>query len=170
MFCYSTQADFIPLTIHYFFFSYSDRTNRLHKYQYTIKRGETVPQCWWQSITAINGTEQRRSWRRHINYGSPPWNTGATFRFLSLCRDFLQDCWWSKVALKLKSSTIRCCWDAGGGLPISKRLFKGLRINVRFFDFPEETRRLLGPGEIKEGTRTGTYSTRPSSTIFETRQ
>ena len=88
-------------------------------------------------------------------------------RFLSLRRDFLQDCWWSKVALKLKSSTTRCCWDAGGGLATSKRLFTGLRLIVRFFDFPDETRRLLGPGEIKEGTRTGTYSTRPSSTTFE---
>ena len=38
---------------------------------------------------------------------------------------------------------------------------------VLFFDFPDETRRLLRPGEIGEETRTGTYSTRPSSTIFE---
>ena len=26
------------------------------------------------------------------NYGSPPWKTGAALRFLSLRRDFLQDC------------------------------------------------------------------------------
>ena len=38
---------------------------------------------------------------------------------------------------------------------------------VLFFDFPGETRRLLGPAETAKGTRTGTYSTRPSSTIFE---
>ena len=107
-----------------------------------------------------------RSWRRHINYGNPPWKTGASLRFLSLRRDFLQDCWRSKAALKLKSSTIRCCWDAGGGPATSKRLFTGLRLIVRFFDFPEETRWLLGPGEIGKGTRTGTYSTRPSSNIY----
>ena len=62
---------------------------------------------------------------------------------------------------------MRCCWDAGCGLETSKRLFTGLRLIVLFFDFPEESRRLLGPGEIGKGTRTGTYSTRPSSTIFE---
>ena len=108
-----------------------------------------------------------RSWRRHINYGSPLWKTGAALRFLSIRRDFLQDCWRSKAALKPKSSTIRCCWDAGAGLATSKRLFTGLRLIVRLFDFPEEPRRLLGPGEKGKGTRTGTYSTRPSSTIFE---
>ena len=93
--------------------------------------------------------------------------TRAALRFLSRRRDFLQDCWRSKAALKLKSSTIRCCWDAGGGLATSKRLFTGLRLIVRLFDFPEDSRRLLGPGEIGKGTRTGTYSTRPSSTTFE---
>ena len=62
---------------------------------------------------------------------------------------------------------MRCCWDAAGGLAISKRLFTGLRLFVLFFDFPEESRRLLGPGEIGKGTRTRTYLTRPSSTIFE---
>ena len=101
------------------------------------------------------------------NYGSPPWKTGAALRFLSLRRDFLQDCWRSKAALKPKSSSMRCCWDAGGGLATSRRLFTGLRLIVLFFDFPEKSRRLLGPGEIGKGTRTGTYSTRPSSTIFE---
>ena len=108
-----------------------------------------------------------RSWRRHINYGSLPWKTGAALRFFSLRRDFLQDCWWSKVALKLKASTLRCCWDAGGALATSKRLFTGRLLIVRLFDFPEESRRLLGPGEIGKGARTVTYSTRPSSTIFE---
>ena len=62
---------------------------------------------------------------------------------------------------------MRCCWDAGGGLATSKRLFTGLRLIVVFFDSPEESRRLLGPEEIEKGTRTGTCSTRPSSTIFE---
>ena len=38
---------------------------------------------------------------------------------------------------------------------------------VLFLDFPDETRKLLRPGEIGEGTRTGRYSTRPSSTIFK---
>ena len=122
-------------------------------------------------MTTNNSNERvqsnARSWRRHISYGSPPWKTGAALRFLSLRRDFLQDCWRSKAALKLKSSTIRCCWDAGGGLATSKRLFTGLRLIVRLFDFPEESRRLLVPGEIEKGTRTGTYSTRPSSKIFE---
>ena len=108
-----------------------------------------------------------QSWGWNSNYGSPPWNTGAAFRFLSPSRDFLQECWRSKAAPNPKFSTIRCFWDAGGGLAISKRLFTGLRLIVLFFDIPEETRRLLGAGEIGEGTRTETYSTRPSSTIFE---
>ena len=107
------------------------------------------------------------SWRPHINYGSPLWNTGAALQFLSLRRDFLQDCWRSKTALKFKSSTRRCCWDAGGELAISKRLFTGLRLMLLFFDFPEETRKLLGPGTLAEGALTGTYSTRSSSTILE---
>ena len=36
-----------------------------------------------------------------------------------------------------------------------------------FLDFPEETRKLLGPGTLAEGAFKGTYSTRPSSTTFE---
>ena len=106
-------------------------------------------------------------WRRSINYGSPPWNTGAALRFLSLRRDFLQDCWRSKAALKLKSSTKRCCWDVGGGLEFSKRLFTGLPLMLLLLNFPEETRKLLGPGSLVEEALTGTYSTRPSSTTLE---
>ena len=105
--------------------------------------------------------------KRSTNYGSPPWNTGAALRFLSLRRDFLHDCWRSKAAPKLISSTKRCCWDAGGGLAISKRLLTGLRLMLLFLDFHEETRKLLGPGTLAEGAFTGTYSTRPSSTTFE---
>ena len=104
---------------------------------------------------------------RSINYGSPSWNTGAALRFLSLRRDFLQDCWRSKAALKPISSTRRCCCKAGGGLEISKRLFTGLRLMLLFLNFPEETRKLLGPGTLVEGALTGTYSTRPSSTTLE---
>ena len=36
-----------------------------------------------------------------------------------------------------------------------------------FLDCPEETRKLLKTGILAEGALTGTYSTRPSSTIFE---
>ena len=108
-----------------------------------------------------------RSWRQNSNYGTLPWRTRAALRFLSLRHDFLQDCWRSKVALKFKSSTKQGCWDAGGGLATSKRLLTRRRLIVRLFDFPEESSRLLGPGEIGKGTPTGTYSTRPSSTIFE---
>ena len=36
-----------------------------------------------------------------------------------------------------------------------------------FLDFPEETRKLLGPGTLAEGVLTGTHSTRPSSTTLE---
>ena len=104
---------------------------------------------------------------RSINYGSPPWNTGAALRFLSLRGDFLQDCWRSKAAIKLISSTRRCCWDAGGGLETSKRLFTWLRLMLLFLKFPEETRKLPGPGTLVEGALTGTYSTRHSSTTFE---
>ena len=133
-----------------------------------LKRGKnssTTPMTKTTATTEYRAMSICR--RRSINYGSPPWNTGAALRFLSLRRDFLQDFWRSKVALKLISSTRRCCWDAGGGLAFSKRLFTGLRLMLLFFHFPDEARRLVGPGEIKEGTRTGTYSTRPSSTIFE---
>ena len=105
--------------------------------------------------------------KRSTIYGSPPWNTGAALRFLSLRRDFLHDCWRSKAAPKLTSSTKRCCWDAGAGLAISKRLLTGLRLMLLFLDFPEETRKLLGPGTLAEGAFTGTYSTRPSSITFE---
>ena len=34
-------------------------------------------------------------------------------------------------------------------------------------DFPEETRKLLGPGTLAERALTGTYSTRSFSTMFE---
>ena len=108
------QADFIPLTIHYFF-SYFDWTNRLQKYQYTIKRGKTVSQCWWQSIRAIKGTEQRPKLESTYQL----WQSTLEHRScssLSLTRrDSLQHCWRSKAALKLKSSTIRCCWDTRRG-------------------------------------------------------
>ena len=104
---------------------------------------------------------------RSINYGSPPWNTGAAIRFLSLRHDFLQDCWRSKAALKPISSTGRCCCKTGGGLEISKRLFTGLRLMLLFLNFPEETRTLLGPVTLVEGALTGKYSTRPSSTTLE---
>ena len=108
------------------------------------------------------------NWRRNNNSsGNPPWKTGAALRFRPLRRDFLQDCWRSKAALKLKSSTTQCCWDDTSGLPISKRFFTGLRLIFLFLDFPEETRKLLGTGTITEGALTGTYSTRPSSAIFE---
>ena len=105
--------------------------------------------------------------RRSSNYGSPPWNTGAALRFLSLRRDFLQDCWRSKAALNFISSTRRCRWDVAGGLEISKRLITGLRLMLLFLNFPEETRKLLGPGTLAEGALTGTYSTRLSSTTLE---
>ena len=50
---------------------------------------------------------------------------------------------------------------------MSNRLFTGLWLIVLFLDFPEETRKLLGPGTLTEGALTGAYSTCPSSTIFE---
>ena len=36
-----------------------------------------------------------------------------------------------------------------------------------FLNFPEETRKLLGPGTLVEGALTGTYSTPPSATTLE---
>ena len=112
--------------------------------------------------------EQFQKWRRSNNsYGNPTWKTGAALRFRPLGRVFLQDSWLSKAALKPKSSTTQCCWDDRGGLAISKRLFTGLRLIFLFLDFPEETRKLLGPGTLTEGVLTGTNSTRPSSTILE---
>ena len=113
-------------------------------------------------------TEQFPNWRRNSNsYGNPPWKTGAALPFRQLPRDFLQDCWRSKAAIKPKSSTTRCCWDDRGGLAISKRLFTGLRLIFVFLDFPEETRKWLGPGTLTEVALTGTYSTCPSSNIFK---
>ena len=88
-----------------------------------------------------------RSWRRHINYGSPPWKTRAAFRFLSLRRDFLQDCWRSKAALKLKSSTVRCCWDAGGGLAS----FYRAPTNSPLFWFPREIMQIAGTRRSTKG-------------------
>ena len=89
--------------------------------------------------------------------------------FLSLSHDFLQDCWRSKATLKPKSPSKRRCWDDWNELAILKRLgmFTGLRLAFLFLDFPEETRRLLGPGVLMEETLRGTYSPRPSSTILE---
>ena len=55
-----------------------------------------------------------------------------------LGRDFLQDCWRFKAALKPKPSTTRCCWDDGGGFAISKRLFTGLRLIFLLLDFPNK--------------------------------
>ena len=83
--------------------------------------------------------------------------------------DFLQDCWWSKTALKPNSSTTRYCWDDWGGVANLKRLssFTGHRLTLLFLDFPEETRWLVGPGKLMEGTLTETCITRASSTILE---
>ena len=39
----------------------------------------------------IKGVEQSPK-PRNNNYGSPPWNTGATLRCRPLRRDFLEDC------------------------------------------------------------------------------
>ena len=55
-----------------------------------------------------------------------------------LRRVFLQDCWRSKAALTLKSSTSQCCWGDIGGLAISKRLFTGLRFIVFFWISPRK--------------------------------
>ena len=54
-------------------------------------------------------TEQFQTWRRNNSYGNPPWKTGAALRFRPLRREFLQDCWRSKAALKPNLSTTRCC-------------------------------------------------------------
>ena len=95
------------------------------------------------------------------------WKTGAALLIHALRCVFLQHCWRSKVAQKPKSSFTRCCWDDRGGLAISKRRFTGPRLIFLFLDFPKETRRLLGPGTLIEGTLTGTNLTCPSSTILE---
>ena len=69
----------------------------------------------------------------------------------------------TKTHILNKTMLLRC-WR---GIATSKRLFTGLRLMLLFLDFPEETRKLLGPGTLAEGALTGTYSTRPSSTTFE---
>ena len=117
-----------------------------------LKRGKssfTTPMTKTTAKTQYRAMSICRT--RSTNYGSPPWNTGAALRFLSFRRDFLQGCWRSKAALKPISSTKRCCCDAGGGIEISKRLFIGLRLLLLFLNFPEETRKLLGPGTLVEG-------------------
>ena len=120
------------------------------------------------SISKEEDTEQFQNWTRNNNsYGNPPWKTEAALRLHPLCRDSLLGCWRARAALKPKSSTTQCCWGDREGLAISKRLFTGLRLIFLFLDIPEETRKLLGPGTLTEGTLTGTYSTRPSSTILQ---
>ena len=104
-----------------------------------------------------------RSWSRNSNYGSPPWKTGAALRFLSLRRDFLQDCWRSKAALKPKSLTMRCCWDAGGGLATSKRLFTGLRLIVLFFWLRRGITQIAGTWRNRKGD---TYKNVLDSPLF----
>ena len=71
------------------------------------KNSFTTPLTKTTAITEYRAMSVCR--RRSINYGSPPWNTAAALRFLSLRRDFLQDYWRYKAALKLISSTRRCC-------------------------------------------------------------
>ena len=39
--------------------------------------------------------------------------------------------------------------------------------NFPLLDLPDETRILLDPGVLMEGTLKGTYSTRPSSTVLD---
>ena len=65
-----------------------------------LKRGEnsfTTPMTKTTAIAEYRAMSICR--RRRMNYGSPPWNTGAALRFLSLRRDFSQDCWRSKAAV-----------------------------------------------------------------------
>ena len=154
---------------HYSFFFYlSELFNYINTNIYNWKEAK-------QFHTASDGKQQQRrryravsNWRRNNNsYGNPSWKIGAGLRFRPLRRDFLQDCWPFKAALKPKSSTTRCCWDGRGGLAFSKRLFTGLRLIFLFLDFPVETRKLLGPGSLTEGVLNGAYSTRPSTTIFK---
>ena len=115
--------------------------------------------------------QQSRAYREVANWrqktAAMAIHPGKQERFRPLSRDFFQDCWRSKAALKPKSSTTRCCLDDRGRLAISERISAGLRLIFFLLDFPEETRKLLGPGTLTEAALTGTYSTRPSSTTLE---
>ena len=105
------RLSFIHYSIFSFFYlSVMTRSTIYININKQLKRGKNSFKTPMTKTTAI--TEYRAMsicLRRSSNYGSPPWNTGAALRFLSLRRDFLQNCWWSKVALKLISSTRRCC-------------------------------------------------------------
>ena len=57
IFCFSLHR---PILFHWLFFIFlSDWINWLHNYQYAIRRGVTVSQCWWRPITAIKGYRAR---------------------------------------------------------------------------------------------------------------
>ena len=167
--CFFFNFSHRPVSFHLLFFIFFFGLPNYVTDQYIrSRRGKTVHTPDDQKQQKVEYIEQFQSWRSNNSiYGNPPKKTGAALRFRQLRPVFLQVCWRSKAALKPKTSSTRCCWDNEGGLVVSKRLFTGLCLIFFFFNFPEETRWLLGPGVLMERTLRGTSSTRPSSTILE---
>ena len=151
----------------FFLFSYFDWTNRLHKYHYTINRGETVSQCWWQSITAIKATQQRpklettyQLWQSTLEHRSgsslsltTPWLLAG----LLAAR--------SGTKTQILNNTMLLRWWRGT-CNFEASLHR-TPTNCPLFWLPRRNTKITGTRKKKEGTRRGTYSTRPSSTTFK---
>ena len=101
-------------------------------------------------------------------YGKPIWNTAAAQRSRPLQRDFPREAGAAKADAKLGSYIKDRLWRLAGGLETSnlRGNFTGFREIFLFLLVGEEWI-LLGPGGQKEGTATGTCSTRPSSTMSQ---
>ena len=105
------------------------------------------------------------------NQGNPLWKTGADRPSRPLRLDVPQDHWCSNAESNLGSSVADLFLSVSGGLQFSNLLGNSTGQWVTFFcfAFPEEARKLLGPGKLAEGALRGTYSTRPSSITIEIR-
>ena len=103
------------------------------------------------------------------NYGNLPWKTGADYGFIHFATIFRGIGGSSKLLWNLNPQLqFFLCRDSRE-LATLKRWgnLTGLRLNFLFSNFPEEAGILLGPAALTVGTLTGTYSTRPFSTMLE---
>ena len=100
-------------------------------------------------------------WKAHLKYRSGTTITSTPTRLLARS-------WRAKAEAKLGSSTKDRLGGLAGGLDTSNLHgnFTGLRVIFRFLLLEGELI-LLGPGELKTGGPTGTYSTRPTSTTSD---
>ena len=115
-----------------------------------------------------DGKAENSQFTEDYLYGKPIWNTAAAQRSLPLQRDFPREAGAAEADAKLGSYIKDRLWRIAGGLETSnlRGNFTGYR-EIFLFRLLGEERILLGPGGQKEGTPTGTYSTRPSSTTSQ---